>query len=272
MAGAKDRDRALWGSAPWERVAPTMSAIHDRLIAALAPGPGERWLDVATGTGAVAIRAARQGARVTGLDLAPPLIETAMRLAAEQALAISFEVGDAEALPYPDASFDVVSSAHGVVFAPDHASVARELARVCRPGGRLGMTAWRTGEAGDAFHELIARFEAPARAPGPRPGSWGEHAHARELLGDAFELEFIPEVWLQTGESGEAIWQLLTTASPPFKALAEQLDPVRRADLHAAWVEFYERYRTTDGISVAHGYVVIVGRRKAARAGTRAAR
>jgi SAM-dependent methyltransferase len=261
MAGAKGREREMWGSAPWERVASTMSAIHDRLTAALVPRPGERWLDVGTGTGAVAIRAAREGASVTGLDLAPPLIDTAKRLAAQQGLAISFDVGDAEALPYRDAGFDVVSSAHGVVFAPDHAAVARELARVCRPGGRLGMTAWRTGEAGDAFHEVIARFASP-REPGPSPGSWGEEAHARELLGDSFELEFIPEVWVQTGDSGEAIWQLLTTASPPFKALAEQLDPRRRAELHAAWVEFYEHHRTVEGVRVSHGYVVILGRRR----------
>jgi SAM-dependent methyltransferase len=264
MAGAKDRERAMWGSAPWERVAPTMGAIHDRLIAALAPRPGQHWLDVGTGTGAVAMRAAHEGARVIGLDLAPPLIETAKRLAAEQALAISFEVGDAEVLPYPDASFDVVSSAHGVVFAPDHAAVARELARVCRPGGRLGMTAWSTGEASDAFHEMIARF-APPLPPGPRPGAWGDQAHARELLGDAFELEFIPEVWLETGESGEAIWQLLTTASPPFKALAERLDRPRRAELHATWVEFYERHRIADGVCVAR----VRGHRRATESGRR---
>jgi SAM-dependent methyltransferase len=261
MAAAKAREREMWGSAPWERVAPTMGAIHDRLTAALGPCPGERWLDVGTGTGAIAVRAARAGAQVTGLDLAPPLIETARRLAAEEGLAISFDVGDAEALPYGDASFDVVSSAHGVVFAPDHAAAARELSRVCRAGGRLGMTAWRTGEAGDELDELITRF-APRRPPGPRPGSWGEEAHARELLGEVFELEFIRAVWMQAGESGEAIWQLLTTASPPFKALAEELDPSRRDELHAAWVEFYERHRTPDGIRVPHGYVVILGRRR----------
>jgi SAM-dependent methyltransferase len=252
---------SMWGSAPWERVAVTMARIHDRLITSLGPGAGERWLDVATGTGAVAFRAARVGARVTGLDLAPPLIETARRLSCEQGLSIDFDVGDAVALPYADASFDVVSSAHGVVFAPDHAAVARELARVCRPGGRLGLTAWRVGEAGDELDEIVGRF-APPRAPGPRPRSWGDEAHASELLGDAFELEFSRDVWLQTGESGEAIWQLLTTASPPFKVLAEELELTRREELHAAWVEFYERHRTAEGIRVPHGYLVIVGRRR----------
>jgi ubiquinone/menaquinone biosynthesis C-methylase UbiE len=82
-----------------ERVADTMATIHDRLVAALSPRPGERWLDVGTGTGAVALRAARAGARVTGLDFAAPLIETASRLAAEEGLATDFHVGDAQALP-----------------------------------------------------------------------------------------------------------------------------------------------------------------------------
>ena len=91
---------SMWGSAPWERVAVTMATIHDRLITSLGPGAGERWLDVATGTGAVAFRAARAGARVTGLDLAPALIETARRLSCEQGLSIDFDVGDAVALPY----------------------------------------------------------------------------------------------------------------------------------------------------------------------------
>lgn len=251
----------MWGSAPWERVAATMAAIHDRLIGALEPRARERWLDVGTGTGAVAMRAARAGAHVTGVDLAPPLIETARRLTAEERLAISFDVGDAEALPYPDVGFDVVCSAHGIVFAPDHAAAARELARVCRPGGRLGITAWRTGEPGDGLDELIARF-TPPRPPGAPPRSWGEPAHAQQLLGYAFELDFIPDVWIQAGESGDAIWELLTTASPPFKALADELDPGRRDELHAAWVEFYEGFRTADGIRVLHGYMLILGRRR----------
>src|SRR5215213_2217030 len=104
---------SMWGSAPWERVAVTMATIHDRLITSLRPRAGERWLDVATGTGAVAFRAARAGARVTGLDVAPPLIETARRLAGQEGLAIGVDVGDAEALPDGDASGGVVRSAGG---------------------------------------------------------------------------------------------------------------------------------------------------------------
>jgi SAM-dependent methyltransferase len=258
----------MWESAPWERVAPTMADIHDRLITLLKPKPGERWLDVGTGTGAVAIRAARAGAAVTAQDLTPALIETAKRLAAEGNLSITFEVGDAEQMPYEEASFDVVSSAHGVVFAPDHRKAAVELARVCRPGGRLGLTAWRSGGAGDEFDRLVSRFEPP-KPPGLSPGSWGEERHAIELLGNWFELEFFPEVWIQKGESGQAIWELLTTASPPFKALADSLEPERREELRLAWVDYFEDYRVDGGIEAPNEYTVILGRRTSEPVGSR---
>src|SRR5687768_17854910 len=103
----KARQSEAWGSAPWEPMAARLAAIHDHLVARLAPGRAERWLDIGTGTGAVALRAARAGARATGIDLSPVMVDTARRLAREQRLGIRFEVGDAESLQYEDASFDV---------------------------------------------------------------------------------------------------------------------------------------------------------------------
>ena len=106
------------GSAAWQDIAASvLSAVHEELVARLAPRPGDQWLDVATGTGAVAVRAARPGAEVSGLDLPPALVRSARRVAATQRLAVRFDIGDAERRPCPGASFDVVSSAHGVVFA-----------------------------------------------------------------------------------------------------------------------------------------------------------
>jgi SAM-dependent methyltransferase len=230
------------------------------LIADLAPHPGERLLDVGTGTGAVALRAARAGANVTGVDLAPALIDTARRLARTAGLSIRFDVADAERLPYPDASFDVVCSVLGVVFAPDHTAATRELARVCRPAGRLGIVAWRPGPGGDGFDRMLARFSPPPRT-GPKPGDWGRPEHASALLGDTFDLEFVPGVWIQTGESGEAIWGLLTTCSPPFKDLVASLDGPTCTALHAAWVDYFERYRHEDKIRAPNEYMLILGTR-----------
>jgi hypothetical protein len=131
-----------------------------------------------------------------------------------------------------------------------------KLARVCRPGGRLGITAWRPGGAGDDFDRMLAPFKPPA-PPGPAPGDWGREEHATELLGAAFELEFVPEVWVEVGESGEAIWQLLTACSPPFKELAESLDPDTREELHAAWVDYFEGYRRGGEIRAPYEYMLI---------------
>jgi SAM-dependent methyltransferase len=237
-----------------------MAPIHDRLIGALAPRRNESFLDVATGTGAVALRAARAGADVTAIDIAPALIEIAKRKAADDRLSIRFEVGDAQALPFADASFNVVSSAHGVHFAADHAATASELGRVCRPEGRLGITVWRRGGRGDDFAEMVAWYE-PAPA-GPSPGDWGSPEYATRLLCRDFELEFVPEVWMQTGESGDAIWRLITEASPQFKALVESLSAEGLAAFRAEWVAYYEQYRDGGVIRAPNEYMLILGRRR----------
>jgi SAM-dependent methyltransferase len=251
---------AVWGSAAWQNIAATeLFPVHDELVERLAPRPGERWLDLATGTGAVALRAARAGAEVTAQDLSPALIETARRLAADEGLAIRFDVGNAERLPYPDASFDVLSSAHGVVFTADHAAMARELARVCRPGGRLGLTYWLPNPE---LRRLMDRmgYERPEGAD--RPKDWAEPDYSSKLLGDDFELEFREAVCPWTGGSGEAIWQLTIASDGPAKTGVESLDAAEREALHRDWVDYFERYRVGDGISAPRPYFLLLGRRR----------
>jgi SAM-dependent methyltransferase len=251
----KARQSEIWGSAPWERVAETLSDLHDDLVERLAPRQGERWLDLATGTGAVALRAARAGARVTGIDLAPTLIETAKRLAAE----IRFDVGDVEDLPYEEASFDVVSSAVGAIFAPDHKAVARELARVCRPGGRLGIVSWRPDPE---YEQVFEPFREP-REPGAGDSEdWGREEYVTKLLAHSFELEFADGDLPIRGESGEAIWQLMVSSAGPLKAMVESLNDERREELHRAYVGYYERYRVEGAISAPSDYLVILGKRR----------
>jgi SAM-dependent methyltransferase len=259
----KARQAAAWGSAPWERVAADATDIHDDLIARLGVTPGERWLDLATGTGAIALRAARRGAAVTAQDLAPRLIETARRLAAEEGLEVVYEVGDCEQLPYPDASFDVVSSAQGVVFAPDHRSVAGQLARVCRPGGRIGITTWRPGGSIAEQLQLLARFSPPPPPGAGIPLDWGHPGYVTGLLGGVFDLRFFEGESPQRGSSPEALWDLFSTSVGPIKAVTESLDAEGLRELKSAWMEYFGRYRVNGGaVAAPREYLIIVGTRK----------
>ena len=122
----KQRQSVMWGTGPYQRITETIADIHERVIGRVAPGPGTRWLDLACGTGAIAERAAAAGALVTGIDLAPALIDTARQRAAQRGLDIDYRVGDCERLELSDASYDVVSSTCGVMFAPDHEATARD--------------------------------------------------------------------------------------------------------------------------------------------------
>lgn len=175
------------GSA-FENVAENTADINENLLGKLGVKPGERWLDIATGTGAVALRVARCGADVTAQDFAPRLIETAKRFARAAGLDITFDVGDCQTLPYADASFDV----------------AHELQRVCRPGGRLGLVSWRPGGDSEKFHSITARFSPPPPEGIGSPFAWGRSASVQEMLGKVFTLEFYEGVSPMYGESPEA--------------------------------------------------------------------
>ena len=261
LAAPKADQARIWGSASWNEIAERqLFPVHDELVARLQPQPGERWLDLATGTGAIALRAARAGARVTAQDLAASLIETARRLAAEEGLSVHFDVGDAERLDYPDGWFDVVSSAHGVVHAYDHRAVASELARVCRPGGRLGLTYWLPNPELQALMQRVGY----ARPPGADlPGDWARRDYATGLLGEAFELEFGQAVCPWIGESGAAMWRLLIESDGPAREGAARLSGAGRAALELDWIEYFEGHRTPTGISAPRPYLLIMGRRRA---------
>jgi SAM-dependent methyltransferase len=253
--------RVAWGAAPFESIEGSLAAMHDDLAARLDPQPGEKWLDVGCGPGAVAMRAARAGADVTGVDLSEVMVETARRRASEEGLDIAYEVGDAENLPYDDASFDVLSSSVGIFLAPDHAAVARELSRVVRPGGRLGLTAWRPGSRVERGVKLSAQFGPPPPEGVGNPFDWGTEEHVRGLLGDAFELEFHEGDAPDRGSSGEALWQYFLGGVGPMRTLYDSLDPERREEFHRAAVAMYEEDRVGDEILLAGPYLLTLGRR-----------
>ena len=256
----KERQSVMWGNGPYQRVTETLEDIHERVIDTLAPAPGDRWLDLACGTGAIAERAAAGGADVTGLDLSPALIETAKERAAEQGLDIEYMVGDAENLPFEDGSYDKVSSTFGIMFAPDHEAVARELARVTATGGRLALANWTPqGGLGKMFKVMAPYQPAP---PPSSPFDWGDESRVRELLGDAFDLEIEEYVSPLRMPSAEDYWELFSTSYGPTKTLAESLGE-RREELHRDWIEFFETNYEDDGEIVhTREYLLISGVRR----------
>ena len=259
----KQKHSVVWGTGPYERVSATLADMHDDLVDRLEPGPDDRWLDAATGTGEVAKRAARRGADVVGLDLAPGLIDTARQEAGDEGLDIEFDVGDAEAMPYDDASFDVISSAVGIMFAPDHAAIARELGRVCRPGGRVCLACWRPDSALADMFRLMAPFQPAPPPPGAgSPFDWGREEHVTELLDGDFELEFVGLDSLLVGPSGEWVWELFSTSYGPTKVLADGLEPERRAELAEAFAALHEEYRDGDEIRMPRTYLLTLGTRR----------
>ncbi len=258
----KERHAAMWGSAPFERIAGTLAEMHEAIVAAAAGAPGKDWLDVGCGTGELAFMAAETGATVTGADLSPTLVETARRQAAERGVDVTFEVGDAEALPYPDAAFDIVTSSVGAIFAPDHRAVASELARVCRPGGRLALSAWTSGGSVDEFFKIIGSY-----APPPPPGagvaaSWGEPGYAESLLGDDFELTITQRDTPWEVESAQQMWTEMSEAFGPIKTLLGVLPPERAESFKEELLTFFEGEMTESGISMNRPYLLIAGTRR----------
>lgn len=241
-----------------ERLAIVLEPVSDELVARLGPQPGEKWLDVGAGTGAIALRAARAGAEVTAIDSSAPMIERAREDADQADLAIRLDVGNVEYLPYDDGEFDVVASNFGFVFAADHANVAGELARVARSGARLGFTAWKPNPK---LSELYRRFtEEPLE--GREATEWGREDHVEDMLGEDFELEFSDGTLWIDADSGEDLWELFSTSAPPVMALLAKLDAERAASFHRAFVELYETYREGERVRAPRRYLLTVGTRR----------
>lgn len=181
-AAIKQRQKATWASGDYTIVGTTLQIVGETLAEAVDVRSGERVLDVAAGNGNATLAAARRFAEVTSTDYVQALLDKGRGRAAAEGLDVRFEVADAEALPYEAGSFDVALSTFGVMFAPDHASAARELIRVVRPGGRIGMTNWTPeGFIGRLFKIIGTHVAPPAGVRSP--ALWGTEAHLVSLFG-----------------------------------------------------------------------------------------
>ena len=180
----RQRARATWAAGNWDGFSRLVTPVGTAVLDRIGVESGQDLLDVGTGTGGnVAIPAALRGARVVGLDITPELLEHARRRAADAGVEVEWVEGDAQDLPFDDASFDRVVSTFGAMFAPDHGRAAAELVRVCRPGGRIAMVTWLDdGFAGELF-KLTGAF-LPAPPPGVQPPHlWGTRSHVAEVFG-----------------------------------------------------------------------------------------
>lgn len=241
--------RSSWA---WERLERGNVGSQTLLVELVDPRPGESVLDVGTGSGSLALLAARSGARVTGIDVAQDGIERARARAAEANLDVRFDVGDAQLLPYADAAFDVVISTFGVMFAPDHRRAARELARVCRAGGRLGLTLMPMDSRSGETVSILRQFGASDG--GDHPAAFADHLD--ELLGDAFDFETRRREVPREGQPVSS-WNEALDQSGQLRAVARTLPSERLADLRAR-VETHLAYWADRPA----GYVVVVGRRR----------
>lgn len=188
LSGVKIKQQAAWSSGDYAVVGTTLTIVGESLCEALDLRAGSRVLDVAAGNGNASLAAARRWCNVVSTDYVPALLARGRERAAAERLAIEFHEADAEHLPFPDASFDVVVSTFGVMFTPNQEQAARELLRVCRPGGKIGLANWTPdGFIGQLF-KTIGKFIPPAPAV-KSPALWGTERRLQELFGCSADIQ-----------------------------------------------------------------------------------
>jgi ubiquinone/menaquinone biosynthesis C-methylase UbiE len=247
-AGITARQQATWAMGDFNEMARQVMPVSDALVEAVDPRPGQRVLDVACGSGNAAISAARRYCKVTGLDYVPSLIERAKQRAEAEGVPIDFRVGDAQSLPFEDGSFDVVLSVFGVMFAPDQAKAAREVLRVCRPGGKIGLATWGPEDFGGTVFKAIAKYAPPP--PGLTPSiRWGTSGGIEELLGaGTSSISSAHRTFFQHFESLEHMADVFFRYfGPAHRAIGSVDEPTKVALRRDVTDTFASHDRATDG-------------------------
>ena len=241
----KAAERAMWALGDYHKFAKqTIWELGPVLVAACGISAGQRVLDVAAGTGNVAIRAAEAGAHVVASDLTPENFDSGRREARSRRVDLDWVEADAEALPFGDGAFDVVTSSFGAMFAPNHQAVAHELLRVCRPGGTIGMVNFTPEGLAGEFFEAFARYAPPPPPAALPPILWGSEQHVRELFGDRVDsLEMTRKEYVERAASPLEYREFFKETFGPVIALHSFLadQPERAAALDRESLEFATR-------------------------------
>jgi ubiquinone/menaquinone biosynthesis C-methylase UbiE len=269
--GLKAATRAAWALGDYHRFAKrTIWELGEVLVRACDISPGQRVLDVAAGTGNTAIRAAEAGAEVVASDLTPENFEAGRREAAAHGVELEWAEADAEALPFADGEFDLVTSSFGALFAPDHRAVADEILRVCRPGGTIAMLTFTPEGLISDFFAALAPYMPPPPPQAQPPALWGSEAHVQELFGDRVEsLEMTRGNYVERADTPRDYRELFKQTFGPvvgiYASLAE--DPERAAAFDRDFLAFATRANSGPPAGPAeyrYEYLLVVARRRAA--------
>lgn len=254
---------ALWtlGGTAYDDVSFQVSDAISHAVHRMWPRAGEKILDVATGTGWTARTSARWGAHVTGVDIAADLLAAAEELSGHIRPGIEFQLADAEKLPFEDATFDGVISTFGVMFAGNHNNAAAELARVCKPGGRLVLATWDPAGSIAEFFGVAAKHSG-APPPPMSPMLWGKTEHVTDLLSDSFDLKFEKAASRLHYPDAEAVWDAFTAGFGPVRALAGRLEGDARKAFKDDFIAFHNKSRTEAGLDMMREYLLTMGIRK----------
>jgi len=262
LEAVKDRQRATWSSGDYTRIAAVTVPLGDVLCDAVDLRSGARVLDVATGTGHVALAAARRFCDATGVDFVPALLEVARARAEAENFDVEFRVGDAEELPFEPGSFDYVLSAIGVMFTADHARASRELTRVCRPGGTVGVLSWTPGGfVGEMLRTVAGHVALP---PGVEPPTrWGTADYVSELFGEEVADNSFAQGAITVRFPSLAFFaDFFLEHYGPTRNAAEALGDEGREALRTDLTELAERRSRIDGAAVSDWeYLIAIARR-----------
>ena len=259
------RAATVWssGGAAYDRISRGIADSIEHAVARLNPQPGERILDLATGTGWTSRSVARRGAKVLGVDIADELLAAAREFATREQLPIAYRQADAEALPFETGQFDAVISTYGVMFAGQPEAAAAEIARVVRPGGRVVLTTWLSDSNVFRMFLLMKGYmPAPPHPAPPSPFAWGKAERVHELLGSAFQLGFEEGTSMYREPDGQHAWDTFVNGYGPTRMLAASLDEERRAALQRDFVAFHDAFGDELGVTVPRGYLLTLGTRR----------
>ena len=232
LSDVKTRQQAMWASGDFAVIGTTLQIVGELVCEAVDLRAGERVLDVAAGNGNATLAAARRFGRVTSTDYVPALLDRGHRRADAEGLDVTFEVADAEALPYAADAFDVVLSTFGVMFAPDHQIAARELLRVCRPAGRIGLACWTPAGFVGAMLRTVGAHVPPI--PGvASPMLWGRRDHLETLFAGAASVVCRPQIFAFRYASAEHFVEMFRSYYGPVHKAFAGLDSGGQAALEA---------------------------------------